>query len=272
MGRRARGRQRGRIKKGDRVRRPPGRDPLEAAFFDQSPDARRVLWWHHSFFRVPPTIILQAAERETGKDYAEISSSCRALVGYGFRVIVDASHNSNESAVATKREMVLAVEPMPRELLEGLDGLGDLIGALRAAELDNVVWAVVGGNPADYFQLNIRWAVKGRGEAITVIVEETVSDLLRKAIKARDATITADERLSPLFAHFTSTDAEPLSTLAAMKLVRPSPDKVLREATRDGEAVLVPSTQALAAVLRYGLKKPPSIAALKAMLLKDKAV
>ena len=35
--------------------------------------------------------------------------------------------------------MVLAVEPTPRQLLEGLDGLGDLIGALRAAELDNVV-------------------------------------------------------------------------------------------------------------------------------------
>ena len=42
-------------------------------------------------------------------------------------------------------------EPMSRELLEGLDGLGDLIGALRAARLDDVVWAVVGGNPVYYF-------------------------------------------------------------------------------------------------------------------------
>ena len=62
------------------------------------------------FFRVPPTIIPEAAERNAGRSYAEIDSSCRALVGYGFRVIVDASHNSlSESAVATIREKVLAV-------------------------------------------------------------------------------------------------------------------------------------------------------------------
>ena len=119
-------------------------------FPNPGPSATRVLWWHRFIFRVPPTIILQAAERDVGKDYAEISSSCRALVGYGFRVIVDASHNSLSES-ATIREMVLAVEPMPRELLEGLDGLGDLIGALRAARLDDVVWAVVGGNPVYYF-------------------------------------------------------------------------------------------------------------------------
>ena len=47
--------------------------------------------------------------------------------------------------------MVLAVEPMSRELVEGFDGLGGLIGALSAAGLDDVVWAVVGGNPVYYF-------------------------------------------------------------------------------------------------------------------------
>ena len=238
-------------------------------FFDQSPDARRVLWWHHLFFRVPPTIILQAAERNAGKDYAEIDSSCRALVGYGFRVIVDASHNSlSESAVATKREKVLAVEPMPRQLLEGLVGLGDLIGALRTAELDDVEWAVVGGNPADYFQLDDLWGDAGRGDAITAVVEEMVSDLLTKAIKARSATITANQRLSPLFALFTSADAVPLTTLNEMNLARPSPDKVLREVKRDKKFVLVPSTQAMALVLRHGLSEAPSLDALRVMLLK----
>ena len=79
-------------------------------FIYPGPSATRVLWWHRFLFRVPPTIILQAAEREAGSDYAEISSSCRALVAYGFRVIVDASHNSlSEPAVATKREKVLTV-------------------------------------------------------------------------------------------------------------------------------------------------------------------
>ena len=65
--------------------------------------------------------------------------------------------------------------------------------------------------------------------------------------------------------------AVPLSMLAEMKVARPSPDKVLREATRDEEAMLAPSTQAMEVVLRYGLKKAPPMGALKAMLLKGRA-
>ena len=131
------------------------------------------------------------------------------------------------------------------------------------------MWDVVGGNPADYFNFDGLWGDAGRGDAgrgdaITAVVERFVSDLLSKAIKALDATITADKHLSPLFAHLASTDAVPLSMPAAMRIARPSPDKVLREATRDEEeAMLVPATQAMAVVLRYGLKKAPSLAALR---------
>jgi hypothetical protein len=104
---------------------------------DQGPGAARVQWFHALLFRMPPTIVLQAAERDAGKDYAEISSSCRALVDFGFRVIVDASHNAlSDSATLTKREQVLVVEPMARELVENLKGLSNLIGALR--EKNNV--------------------------------------------------------------------------------------------------------------------------------------
>ena len=39
---------------------------------------------------------------------------------------------------------------------------------------------------------------------------------------------------------------------------------------RGGKAVLVPSTQAMAVVLRHGLSEAPSMDALKAMLLKYK--
>jgi hypothetical protein len=36
--------------------------------YDQSADARRVLWWHRLFFRTPATLVLQAAERDLGKE------------------------------------------------------------------------------------------------------------------------------------------------------------------------------------------------------------
>jgi hypothetical protein len=235
------------------------------AFVNPGPAAARVLWWHAFFFRMPPTIVLQAGERLPGEGYAAISGSCRALVEFGFRVIVDASHNSlSDAATATKREKVLVVEPMEREMLENLKGLGDLIGALREAKLDGVMWGVVGGNPADYFRLDDVWGESGRGD-VSAVTAAFVSELLDKAIEVRGAAFVADERLSPLYARFASSDAVPLSTLTELKLTRPSPDKVLRKAVRGEEAVLIPATEAMAVVLRHGLTKKPSMDALKAM-------
>ncbi len=208
----------------------PGRDhrgrlPLarsNLAFVNPGPAAARVLWWHALLFRMPPTIVLQAGERLPGEGYAAISGSCRALVECGFGVIVDASHNSlSDSATATKREQVLLVEPMARELLENFEGLGDLIGALREAKLDGVEWAVVGGNPADCFGLNTAWARSGRGD-VAAVTAKFVSEQLRSAIEARDTLVVADERLSPLYALFVTADAVPLSVLVELKLVRPS--------------------------------------------------
>ena len=236
------------------------------AFVNPGPAAARVLWWHALLFRMPPTIVLQAGERLPGEGYAAISGSCRALVEFGFRVIVDASHNSlSDAATATKRELVLVVEPMAREMLENLEGLGGVIGALREAKLDGVMWGVVGGNPADYFRLDDVWGESGRGD-VSAVTAAFVSELLDKAIEVRGAAFVADERLSPLYARFASSDAVPLSTLTELKLIRPSPDKALRKAVRGRMTVLVPATAAMAVVLRHKLEKEaPSMDALKAM-------
>ncbi len=232
---------------------------------DQGPGATRVQWFHALLFRVPPTIVLQAAERDAGESYAAISASCRALVDFGFRVIVDASHNSlSDSATLTKREQVLVVEPMPRELVEILKGLGDLIGALREAKVDGVTWGVVGGNPADYFKLYSAWVNSGRGK-VAAVTEKFVSEQLRAAIKARDTSVVADERLAQLYALFATADAVPLSVLVELKLAHPSPDKVLRESVRYKKAVLIPSTEAMAVVLRHSLKEEPTMDALMAI-------
>jgi hypothetical protein len=215
---------------------------------------------------MPPTIVLQAGERLPGEGYAAISGSCRALVEFGFRVIVDASHNSlSDSATATKRELVLVVEPMAREMLENLEGLGGVIGALREAKLDGVMWGIVGGNPADYFGLKTLWGESGRGD-VTAVTAAFVSELLRKAIEVRDAALRLDRRIAQLFERFQSTDAVPLSEADSLDINRPSPDKVLRKAVRGRVTVLVPATAAMAVVLRHKLEKEaPSMDALKAM-------
>ena len=240
-------------------------------FLHPGPGAKRVMRFHRFLFRVPPTIVLQAAERDPGEGYAAISSACRALVGAGFRVIVDASHNSlSDTARDTKREIMLVVEPMSREVLEGLTGdLGVLIAALRAAGLDGVVWAVVGGNPADYGGILQLWKI-AKFSDITAVVESFVPKQLNKAIKARDAALKSDRRLAEIYGWFASTGSVPLAAVDKLDAVRPSPDKVLREVELGDEQVLVPATPAMAVVLRLNLEKAPSLDALKAMLSNDK--
>jgi hypothetical protein len=185
-------------------------------------------------------------------------------VGYGLRVVVDASYNAlSEAAVATKREDVLQVELMSRELTEELAGLEELHAALQKAGIADVMWAAVGGNPADYFRLRRVWRRHGD---VTVAAAIFVADLVGKAAEARSIAVAADERLSPLFERFARTAAVPVSALEAMKLVRSSPDKVLRKVMPAGEALLVPATPATALVLRHGLRAAPSLDDLKRMV------
>ena len=233
--------------------------------YDQTSDAHRVMRCHRFLFRVPPTIVLQPAERDAGEGYAAISSSCRALVAAGFRVIVDASHNSlSDAARDTKRVKMLVVEPMSRDVLEGLGGdLGGLIDALRAARLDDVV---------DYGGIRELWRVAKYGD-VAPVVESFVSEQLNKAIKIRDDAQTVAPGLKQLHTRFEAAEAVPRSELKTLGLIWPSPDKVPREVTRGGKQVLVPATQAMAVVLRYNLEQgAPSLDALKAMLSKDKVI
>lgn len=241
--------------------------------FDHSASARRVLFFHKLFFPAPVTVVLQAAERRNGQDYADISAACRQLVADGngnVRVIVDASHNSlDESARTTKRELVLQVEPMPRELIEALSGLEALHAALSAAGLADVVWAVLGGYPADYKMLRTAWQVSGYSQDIAPVVGTFVQDQLDTAINIRSDALSADKRLKLLYQRFVKEDAVPSVELEAMEAVRPSPDKVLRrvKAKVGVGYVLVPSTPAMALVLRHSLSEAPSLERLKELAL-----
>ena len=141
------------------------------SFLDLSASARRVLWWHHFLFRQPATLVLRAAEREPTQQHAGLASSARALThDFGARVLIDASSNSlPDAATATKREVLLDVEPMRRELLEELAELAPLLEALKEAGLADVVWACLGGNPADYKSLLGAWERRPREEIETVV-------------------------------------------------------------------------------------------------------
>jgi hypothetical protein len=76
---------------------------------------------------------------------------------FGLKVIVDSSPNSiNDSLLSTKRARVIELTEMTRDMVWKIPELKDLFATSRRVELDNILWAVLGGNPADYIQM---WAL-----------------------------------------------------------------------------------------------------------------
>ena len=248
------------------------------SFLDHSASARRVLWWHHVFFRQPVTVVLRAAERKPTQQFADLDSSARVLTyDYGARVLIDASNNSlPDAATATKREDVLEVEPMQRELLEALPKLQPLHGALKSAALADVVWLCVGGNPADYESLATKWT--RQPSDLEQVVVLFVQNLIGRANDSVSSAVASNERLQGLYDRFRESSGVPSAILKEMKLVRPSPDKVLRAVNLrvpagsrgGGRRVLIPADAATALVLRTGITDTPSIEELKALALAEK--
>ena len=91
-------------------------------------------------------MVIRVPERESGEPYAQVTSAVRDLTDlYGLRVVVDSSPNSlPPTLIATKREMVIAVEPMSKELIESIPEFKDLIDFLKSHNLDESVWKVLG--------------------------------------------------------------------------------------------------------------------------------
>ena len=251
-------------------------------FMDNSDSARRVLWWHHFFFRQPVTVVLQASERKSTQQFADLDSSARKLThNYGARVLIDTSDNSlpNE-ATAPKREefLKLELEPMQRELLEQLPDLQLLLAALKKSDLADIVWMCVGGNPADYENLRTKWSCQP--DDIELVVALFVQDLISKALKNINTALTSNERLQALYDKFRENSEVPSAILKDMKLVRPSPDKVLREVNMrvspgshgSGRYILIPADAATALVLHTGITEIPSIDELKTLTISVKVV
>jgi hypothetical protein len=235
--------------------------------------ARRVLWWHRFFFRAPAIVVLQAAERKPTQAFADLDSAARALThDFPVRVVIDASDNSlPEDGKKTMREKVIEVGPMSRSVLESVPDLAELLSALKAADLADVVWECVGGVPARYFQLLEKWERAGGGvgsDLREAVVEPFLMNLLKNAIRNRDANVVANPRLEELYSLFLKQDDVPHKQLKEFGLERPSPDKVLRlkyYPNRSDDA-LIPADAPTAIVLRFALREAPHLQELKRML------
>lgn len=186
-------------------------NPLDVQ--DMTATTRHVLWWHSFIFHTPAIVVLHGAERDPPMAFASLHGAAHVLTEEcGLRVVIDASDNSlPENAKKTMREDVIEVGPMSRSVLEFVPNLAELLSALKAADLADVVWESVGGVPAQYIQLVEKWEKAGRGD-LEAVVEPFLLGLL-KGISDRHANVIANSRLGELYTLFLKQSEVPTQLL-----------------------------------------------------------
>ena len=182
-------------------------------------------------------MVITVPERQIGEPYAQVTSAVRDLADlYGLRVVVDGSPNSiPPELLATKRETVIAVEPMSKEQIESIPEFKVLIDFLKSHNLDEPVWKVLGGSPADYLKL------KGAIINDKLTVSDTVSDELVNQVKNYLHSVLSDslnknvlnsslntKQIIKIFREKTTTKI-PMAELEALGFLLDYPNKVFRE-------------------------------------------
>ena len=99
--------------------------------------ARRLIFFYSFLFKRSPIVVIGVPERLSGQPYADVPSAVRDLAdNYGLRVVVDGCPNSlPPELLATKREMVIAVEPMSKEQIESIHEFKGLVDFLKSRNL-----------------------------------------------------------------------------------------------------------------------------------------
>jgi hypothetical protein len=144
---------------------------------------------------------------------------------------------------------------MERNVLESIPDIQELLEALTKAGVADLVWGVLGGNPASYLGLKKKWLKAGKQDIVPV-VEMFVKARLKEAVKSFNEATETYPFLVPVYEKFKTVDE--LRANAVKKLPA---DKVLRLVVKEKEDndVVVPSSPAMALVMRYsvGGESPP---------------
>ena len=240
-----------------------------SSMLDNSASAERVLLCHQTIFGEPMTVVLQACERKPKQDFADLDGVARTLTQqHTIRVIIDASDNSMPSK-PTLREKCIVVGPMERDNMMKVPQLASLHDNLNAAKLTDVVWACLGGNPAIYLGLS-RDCKDVPLKDLELVVTKFLHNVINKAIAKKRENVIENKPFKKLYELFREQTEIPSSMLETMELKRPSPDKVLREvqfpsSLGENESMLIPADAAMALVLRFDLKRAPTLQKLKEM-------
>ena len=163
---------------------------------------------------------------------------------------------------------------MERDVLEGIPEFQELLKALKMAGVADLVWGVLGGHPASYDLLKTDWVEAGsplgaeKKEAVVQVAEAFMEEkLLKASITFNQVKASHRDIIGPVYDQFKTVDELPASILETHVL--PIPDKVLRLVAKKGQkkGVLVPTSPAMALVMRYGEGgDPPSLEVVRTAL------
>ena len=234
---------------------------------------RVILWYRLLTLGSSPIVVLNTTERLVGEKFAGLTGAVRTLVDdYRLRVIVDASPNSlDESLLRTGRQRSFEIKPMTKEMVWQIDQLQDLFKYTKEAGLDDIVFAVLGGIPCKYEELwgNASIALKNGENPRQVIGFHLCAEIfsaIKQVVNSKMRTPDMKEIIK-LFENERKWIV--VDTMLQMNLKRPSPDRIFREANRDGMPVLIPASNAIGIVLNHSLSVEPSLNQLEQLLRND---
>jgi hypothetical protein len=240
-------------------------------FMNPLTTAPQVIFWYRLFtLGRSPIVVINATEREIGHGYAGLTGAVRTLVdNYKLRVVVDGSPNSlDETLFRTKRQRVFDIKPMTKEMVWQIGQLQELFKYVKDAGLEDTVFAVLGGVPADYEELwdNSKTDLQD-GQNPRQVIGTHLCAQISVAIKLVKDSKTKTNDMKEIIKLF---DKEKMSilcdTLVDKNLKQPTPDKVFRKVKQDGIFVLIPASNAIGIVLQHSLTKEPSMDELEDLL------
>jgi hypothetical protein len=221
-------------------------------------------------------VVIKVPERQIGEPYAQVTSAVRDLADlYDLRVIVDGSPNSiPPELLATKRETVITVEPMTREQIESIPEFKGLIALLKSHNLDEPVWKVLGGSPADYLKLEeaiadnkLSLSDTASEEVVNQVknhLQSVLSDSLNKNVVKSSLTT---KQIIKIFREKKITMI-PMPELEADGLLLDYPNKVFREVDTIEDSYIVPSSPAVSLIISENVQNGVGVRELRDKLFK----
>eukprot|EP01036_Dinobryon_divergens_P061406 gene61406-81850_t len=236
-------------------------------FFKPVGSAHRLLFFYSFLFKRSPVVVIKVPERLSGQKYADLTAAVRELADdYGLTVVVDGLPNSiPPELIATKRETVIAVEPMSKDQIESISELKGLIDFLKTHNLNEPVWKVLGGSPVDYLKLE-GGTTDNKSLSDTEVanqVKKHLHSLLADALHTIVKSSSTTEQIIKIFREKKIIMIPMAELIAETGFLLDYPNQVFREMHTMEDSYIVPSSPALSLIISENINNDAGVSELR---------